>query len=68
MKMRLSACQVPVGLSPRASRSIRVGDISETNGQGKPKQKHCACVCFISQMADFTGLYKILQTAANYGA
>ena len=63
-----SGCLVPVRLSPRPSRSIRFGDVSEANGRGKPRQNQAAHA-FVSfcKMADFTGLYKILQTAANYG-
>ena len=35
-------CLVPVRLSPRPSRSIRFGDVSEANGRGKPRQKRTA--------------------------
>ena len=53
-------CLVPVRLSPRPSRSIRFGDVSEANGRGKPRQKkkkttHAFVLFF--KMADFTGLY-----------
>ena len=59
-------CLVPVRLSPSPSRSIRFGDVSEANGRGKPRQKQTthAFVLFL-KMADFTGLCKMLQTAAN---
>ena len=64
----LTTLPSPVRLSPRPSRSIRFGDVSEANGRGKPRQKQTAheFVLFF-KMVDFTGLYKMLQTVANYG-
>ena len=59
-------CLVPVRLSPRPSRSIRFGDASEANGPGKPRKKQTAhAFVLFFKMADFTGLYKVLQTAAD---
>ena len=56
------------GALPRPSRSIRFGDVSEGNGRGKPRQKQTAHTFdLFFKMADSTGLYEILQTAANYG-
>ena len=50
-------CLVPVRFSPRPSRSIRFGDVSEANGRGKPRQKQTAhAFVLFFKMADFTGL------------
>ena len=59
-------CLVPVRLSPRFSRSIRFGDVSEANGREKPRQRQTAhAFVLFFKMADFTCLYKMLETAAN---
>ena len=39
-------CPVPVRPFPRPSRSIRFGDVSEANGQGKPNLVPRGCVPF----------------------
>ena len=58
----------PVRLSPRPSRSIRFGDLSEANGRVKPRQKQTAhAFVLYFKVAVFTGLYKMLQTAGDYG-
>ena len=64
----LEALPSPCTASPRPSRSIRFGDVSEANGRGKLRQIQTAhAFVLLFKMADFTGLYKMLQTAANKG-
>ena len=61
-------CLVPVRRFPSPSQSIRLGDVSEANGWGTPRQKQNAHVCVaFFKMADFVELFKMLQTAGSYG-
>ena len=54
--------------SPRSPLSIRFGNVSDANGRANLRQKQTAhAFVLFFKMADYTGLYKMLQTAANYG-